>query len=297
MTELRCADASEAAGEAIAATAVTVTSWLLVEVRGTWPRDVSDFLAQGGPGTAAIRAWLDATPSSRLLFVRRPGGRPASLRAFVVDAGERETSVRKLELAGLSDIDAMDLARDGESADEPLVLVCGHGTRDACCALRGNAVYAALAPQLGPDALWLSSHQAGHRFAANVLVLPQGIQLGRVGVEDAAELVDRAGRGVIALDHYRGRTAYATRAQAADIAVRIETGLDRLDDLVLVSDDGEHVHLQARDGRAFIAAVEEVAGPSVPASCGADPEPQRGLVARIVASSPAAAAGLAREVS
>ncbi len=65
------------------------------------------------------------------------------------------------------------------------MLVCGHGTRDACCALRGTAVYSRLADHLGDDELWISSHQGGHRFATNVLVLPSGIQLGRVPLESA----------------------------------------------------------------------------------------------------------------
>ncbi len=284
MTDLRCADASAAAAESLAGTAVHVESWLLVEVRGSWRRDVSDHLDDDAPGAGAMRAWLGATPASRLLFIRRPG--VASARAshvvFVVRASQAGADVRRIELDDLGDLDGLDLERTGEHVDASLVLVCGHGSRDACCALRGNAVFAALAPHVPRDELWISSHQAGHRFAANVLVLPQGIQLGRVTPEDAPKIVDDARRGTISLDHYRGRTAFAPRVQAADVAVRTGTRLAELGDVAFASDDGERVRLETRDGRIVEVAVDAIEGPSVPASCGAEPEPQPTFSARLV---------------
>ena len=39
-----------------------------------------------------------------------------------------------------------------------------------------------------PERLWQSSHLGGHRFAPNVLVLPHGVQLGRIPLERAAEV-------------------------------------------------------------------------------------------------------------
>lgn len=282
MTELRCADASAAAGEPIAGTAVHVESWLLVELRGTWRRDVSEYVADDAPGARAMRAWLESTPRSRLLFIRRPGAGPSSRLAFVVRASETAAHVRRIELDDLGDLDGLDLGAVGEHVAASLVLVCGHGSRDACCALRGNAVFAALEPHLARDELWISSHQAGHRFAANVLVLPQGIQLGRVEPDEALRVVGEARSGTIALGHYRGRTTYAPRVQAADVAVRADTGLVGVDALALVSDDGERVRLAGRDGRTFEVAVEETEGPTLPASCGADPTPQSTFSARLV---------------
>ena len=220
MTAGRCADLSEKAGESLAATATSVDTWLLVEVRGTWPRDVSDPTALGETASARIAAWLADVPSSRLLFIRRPGPARDRRLVFVVRASEQEAHVRRLELGPADDLADVDLDAGGEVVDAQLVLVCGHGTRDACCALRGSAVFGALAADLEPDSLWLSSHQGGHRFAANVLVLPGGIHLGRVAPEDASRVVGDALVGRIPLDHYRGRTAYSAREQAAEGVVR-----------------------------------------------------------------------------
>lgn len=278
----RCADLSELAGEQLGATATTAENWLLVEVPGTWQRDVAAGAGLSDPAREAALAWLETTPSSRLLFLRRPGRtrRPGGL-AFVVRAEETRAEVRRFSLGSPAQLADVDLERGGEPIATPLVLVCGHGARDACCALRGTSVYSALAARLAEDQLWLSSHQGGHRFAANVLVLPLGVQLGRVAPEDAEPIVARALSGRIDLAHYRGRSVYAARVQAAELAVRTARELAGVADLELVDTDGANVRFRDRTGTEHVAVVEERVGPTVPASCGADPEPQPGFDARV----------------
>jgi hypothetical protein len=278
MTDRRCAELSEAAGESLGATATTAESWLLVESAGTWPRDVSDAPTLDLHERAVVGAWLESTPASRLLYIRRPGRSHRRRTVFVVRAGERERHVRRLELDG--SLAGVDLERDGEVTGQALVLVCGHGSRDACCALRGTAVFGALRPHIGADELWLSSHQGGHRFAANVLVLPAGIQLGRVAPDGAQQLVNAALGGSIDLEHYRGRTAYNQRAQAGERHARTVSGILALDGLLLASDDGALVRFVDEAGVEYCAIVDEEEGPVLPASCGVEPTPQKVVSAR-----------------
>ena len=87
--------------------------------------------------------------------------------------------------------------------------------------------------------------------------------------------------GRISLDHYRGRTAYSAREQAAEGVVRRAAGLVSLADLTLVGDDGVHVRFAGPDGRELRARPEEITGPTVPASCGVEPSPQKQLVATL----------------
>jgi hypothetical protein len=282
-TPPRCADLSELAGEPLGATATNVENWLLIEVPGTWQRDVGDGAGLPEEARRVAAEWLESTPSSRLLFVRRPGrARSGGTLAFVVHAGESRADVRRFELETPGDLAATDLARGGDQTDARLVLVCGHGMRDACCALRGTAVYAALTENLGEDEVWLSSHQGGHRFAANVLVLPVGLHLGRLAPDSAVPVVVDALAGRIDLVHYRGRVAYPARVQAAELAVRSVEQLVAVDDLGLVAADDTLVRFRSHDGREHAAVVEGRIGPTVPASCGADPEPQAGFTARVV---------------
>ena len=282
-TSPRCSELSELAGELLGATATHAKNWLLVEMPGTWDRDVGGGAGLPEPARRAASEWLERTPSSRLLFIRRPGrARPAAALAFVVHAGESRLVVRRFELVSPGDVSEVDLVGGGDETDAELVLVCGHGTRDACCALRGTAVYGALTARLADDELWLSSHQGGHRFAANVLVLPAGIHLGRLAPGSAAPVVADALAGRIDLAHYRGRVAYPAGVQAAELAVRSAEGIEAVTDLSLVAAEDEVVRFRGADGREHAAVVEERLGPSVPASCGADPEPQAVVTAQVV---------------
>jgi hypothetical protein len=278
----RCSELSLAAGEDLRATAVTAQCWLLVEVPGPWPRDVGDETALPAGAREAVAAWLERTPGGRLQFVRRPGGGAGALRAFVVTAEEERRDIRRFELEHLDDLAEIDLGSGGVPLDESLVLVCGHGTRDRCCALRGNAVFDALAGRLGAEELWISSHLGGHRFAANVLVLPAGIQLGRVEPDAAGFTVARALGGRVPLEHYRGRTCYPAPVQAAEHAVREADELLDVDDLRLLGVDGRLVRFRSRDGNEWSVEVEEMRGPAVPASCGVEPTPQRTFGVRVM---------------
>jgi hypothetical protein len=278
----RCSEVSRAAGERLAATATAVQNWLLVEVRMGWSRDVASSSALPEDARASMAVWLARTEGSRLLFIRRPGRATAASLAFVVRSDERASGIRRLELGSLDDLERVDLDADGEVVEDGLVLVCGHGSRDQCCGLRGTAVFGALADELGAEQLWLSSHQGGHRFAANLVVLPAGLQFGRVEPEEAAAVVTCALSGSIDLEHYRGRTHYEPVVQAAEHAIRAELGLTGTGDLRLLEVAGLTVRFRDADGVEHAATVEEVEGATVPASCGEEPAPQRALVATVL---------------
>ena len=280
-TTLPCSDASRAAGEPLAGTAVHATRWLLLEVPGAWPRDVSDGAVLPGPARLAALHWLESAPPARLLFVRRPGRAVPTRLVFAVTAEESATRVRRLELERLEDLSDADLESGGEEVDTPLALVCGHGSRDRCCALRGTALLGALAAHLPEDALWISSHQGGHRFAGNVLVLAAGIQLGRVDPDNAVSVVEHALEGRIDLDHYRGRTCFPPAVQAAEHALRARLGLRQVDDVRLEAFAGSSARFRTADGSEHAVEVEEATGPAVPASCGAEPESQRAFAVSV----------------
>lgn len=281
MSAGRCSDLSRTAGEPLAATATHAVRWLLLEVRAGWPREVTSADALPEAAAVAVSAWRARTADARVLFLRRPGRVAGPSLAFVVEADEVSRRVRRFELAALDDLAHVDL-EGGEEVGTGLVLVCGHGGRDRCCALRGTSVFGALLAGLGDEQLWISSHQGGHRFAANVLVLPAALQFGRVAPDEAAGLVDRALDGSIELDRYRGRTCYAPVAQAAEHALRRARGLTRVEDLVLAGVDEATARFRDDEGHVHEVLVSEAEGPSVPASCGEDPSPQRVLVGTVL---------------
>lgn len=288
----RCADVSLAAGERLGATAVTAESWLVLEVPGAWPRDVGDGAALPAGAREVVAAWLAAARRPRLQFVRRPRRAADHLLAFAARSRENESELRRIELGALEDLATLDLRSAGEVVDRSLVLVCGHGSRDRCCASRGTGLFELLDERLAEEELWISSHLGGHRFAPNLLVLPTGLQFGRVPQDDALFLTARALAGRIDVDRYRGRACYDRVVQAAELAVRREARLDGIADLALEAVEEDVITFATFDGSEYTVVVEEVEGPAVPASCGADPEPQPHFAAASVTLNPGRAAGM-----
>jgi len=270
-----CSELSLAAGVPLAGTATRADRWLLVEHPGPWGRDpVADTELPPGVADALIAT------ACRVMFVRRPG-RLSGAVVHAAHATEDGGTLRRIDLARIEDAVTIDPERDGVPVDGPLLLVCTHRRRDACCARLGVPVFNALRPHVPHDLLWRSSHHGGHRFAANVLALPYGVQLGRVRPPEARAVAAALAEGRIPLEHYRGRSHHAPEVQAADATLRRLDGLDRLGDVRLVEHVGDRVTLEIASGTVELS-VTEVTGPPLPASCGAAPEPSTSLVATVV---------------
>jgi len=236
-----CADASRARGEPLYGTASTVRRWLLVERDGPWGADaVADnrFPARARGELARLGRRLRARV---LLFKRHGRHTQRGVRCFAAFTGRGRRWLERLRFDDLDGLLAHDLSplRRGESVggapvDGLRMFVCTHGKHDACCAVRGREVAAALHAD-EPDTVFECSHIGGDRFAANVLVLPLGLYLGRVPAERAGALAAALREGRLDLDCYRGRTCYPFDAQAAEWLVRERLSLDGVDDLELVT--------------------------------------------------------------
>lgn len=120
----------------------------------------------------------------------------------------------------------------GQIPDGRVYLVCTNGARDKCCALEGPAVARALGARARR-----CTHLGGHRFAANVLVLPDNLLFGRLDPASAVELADALDAGRLPLDHLRGRCALTPERQAAEVLLRRELGIDALEGLAHVEGD------------------------------------------------------------
>ena len=239
MTEL-CSTASRAREESLAATASRVERWLLVEHRGAWgPQSVPS--SRMPQAVARALAQTAAAARARLLMIRRPSGgatAPAGRQVFAVDSTPGAERIRTqhvapdAELARLSWQDAAWRPYDG-----PLLLVCTHGRHDRCCAVRGRPVAHALS-RVHPDRTWESSHVGGDRFAANLVVLPEGHYLGRIEAEDAVRVVADLLAGRLPPGHVRGRSSLPLPVQAAQQFARDALDAWGVRDLVPVEQTG-----------------------------------------------------------
>lgn len=241
-----CAARSRERGEPLLGTASTVRRWILVEQPGAWGHDAlleSDLPVEVGRQVRAAGHRLGARP----VLVRRPGVRapaqPRGREAFLVTADPTAPVVRRVtfthpeelvEVVGVAG--ERGFAAVGDEGPDRLVLVCTHGRHDTCCAVEGRPVAAALASVLGE--VWECSHVGGDRFAANVVVLPEGIYHGRIGVGDVAAFARDLDADQLDLDHVRGRSQHPFPVQAAEILLRRQLGLRGLEDVRVVDHAG-----------------------------------------------------------
>ena len=270
---VRCSALAEELGEPMIGTVKPVPRWLLVEDRGLWGHDaVTDLL--GREAAAAAKAG-----GMKVLLVRQREGDPAedaSRRVILVDTSTGEMANRAI--ADLSELAVPEAATQpvaafGAALPGPLFLVCTNGKRDACCALRGRALMAALAERHA-DCTWESTHLGGHRFAGNLVCLPDGIVYGRVAPAEGPRLADAYVEGLLDPALLRGRASWPMPAQVAEAAVRERLGLWGVGEVALVraSLDGERAEVVLAAGGAEhrVLLRREASTPERITSCRAD---------------------------
>lgn len=212
----RCALRAQLRGDPMLGTAFPAARLLLVEQPGPWGRGGLRDSRFGAAAAAevekhALRAGV------RVQAIRHPGRTPRSAQRkwALVDTRDGQESLRWGTYGSPADL--LDLPLDdapGEPDSEPLYLVCAHSKHDTCCALRGRPVAAAI-EALRPGRVWECTHLGGDRFAANVLVLPVGLQYGRVLPFAAEEFIAAAEAGEVVGALLRGRVGLPAPAQAA----------------------------------------------------------------------------------
>lgn len=285
---------------------------LLVQQDAGWKPDALSSL----PVDEELRAELSRRAGdarARVMLIRRPGRSSSAvcmMRSWcVVDpsapAGHRVTwgtwTYPTELLSALDRVEELAAWSRGEGGpdepggtrtppgdDEMVLLVCTHGKKDVCCAVRGRPVTATLADRW-PEATWECSHTGGDRFAANLLVAPEGWTYGGLDPEVAVDVVEAHRLGRPATDWLRGQIGLSRPAQAAVVHVQAE--VDGAADLRVTSvrgsglDEGEvdsrseelaasgepvatwRVGVTAADGRRWLADVSEHLRPAAALTC------------------------------
>jgi (2Fe-2S) ferredoxin len=231
-----CADLSRQHEEPLAGTAPVATGWLLVEQPGAWGRDAltaSGLDAGVGAALKAATADLPVRPQ----VVRRP--RATAERPRATADADRPGRRVVLAHAGATpwaetwwlddDRDLLDLDPTlllaptppgvGTPEPGPLLLVCTHAKRDRCCATWGRPIADTLAA-LHPRSTWEVSHVGGHRFAGNLVVLPDGAVYGGLDVASAVQVVAAHLAHQVDARYLRGRSGLSRPRQAAEVLVR-----------------------------------------------------------------------------
>ena len=133
---------------------------------------------------------------SRVMYFSRPDGPFATFRKeeFVVPVDDVGDLVGGL-LEQREGLHRFERYRQDTSQFRD-ILVCTHGTHDVCCATLGYPVYRLLRNEYArrmADSIrvWRVSHIGGHRFAPNLVDMPEGRNWVRMGHDDLRSLISR----------------------------------------------------------------------------------------------------------
>ncbi|WP_345761129.1 sucrase ferredoxin [Diaminobutyricibacter sp. McL0608] len=300
-----CSDGSLLRNDPLGGTAGFGERWFLVEIDGAWGSH------------AILQSRMDGALATRLVSrVERAGIRPLAIRRTGRRADERRAQTvwrwalvdsrpgRESVLWGQVDAPEalLEVPLDGsvgEPSGEPVLCVCTHARHDQCCAVKGRPIVQALAHE-HPELTWECSHLGGDRFAATMVILPEGLLYGRVPVADASGLVTRYRAGLVDARYLRGRTALSNVAQAAEGFAREATGDERIAAFTVVSesmtvDDGWMVTLD-HDGAGVTVELGTALSEPLYSTCNATLAMRvREFVLRSIAFGPSA--GRAQEKS
>jgi len=243
----RCADVSQANGEDPIGTAPPADLFLVLEHPLPWDRKVERSRGFPRPVAEAVERAQAAGRRVRLLAVApdRARSRPGWTRllAFRRPDGPVARFARQEFLAPDQQVVPLATALLEQSGglsrfapfriDEPGVrdlLVCTHGTRDACCATDGFPAYVALRrlarrPAAGRLRVWRCSHLGGHRFAPTLLDLPEGRMWGHLDDHALEILALRTAPPASLRRCYRGWSALDDPfQQAAEREILVDEG-------------------------------------------------------------------------
>lgn len=119
-----------------------------------------------------------------------------------------------------------------------------------------------------PDLVWESTHVGGDRFAANVVVVPDGVYYGGLDAASSLTVVEEHLAGRIHADHLRGFTTLYPPQQAAVAAVLRRFGPAGRHDYAIVGTvrdkDGWHVRVSGGTSHGRLLDVEVRARPTPP---------------------------------
>lgn len=225
-----CTSISSSVNEQLFGTAPRVDHWFLIEYNANWAYDA---LAESNIPEMVkeyINNELRNIENSRIQVIKTGDSGDSGPRFYYAHSSEFEPRLYEFQLEQYVDILEIDLVKLSQNngfaennSNKQLALVCSHGSHDRCCGTFGIPVYNKLRERREFET-WRTSHVGGHRFSANIIMLPEGIYYGRVDSDNLDELVDSHKKKEIYLDCYRGRSCYSQTTQVSDYFLRDKTG-------------------------------------------------------------------------
>ena len=259
-----CSDISLARKEPLIGTANQVDIRLMLEYRGEWRAKATT----DNDLPLAVVSWLDEiqeeasrrTLIPRIQLIRSERNQNDPLTCFIANDG----ALFRHEFVEYEEIIKMNPFEDTtEPQAETHYFVCVNGQRDLCCSRLGSVAYREIR-QICPDRCWRTTHLGGHRFAPNILVLPDNLLYGRVFSDVLPDFVEQVENGNLYKPLLRGRGIYAPEEQVCEL--RAQGSVHDIED------NGDGTYLCFTDLGEETVVLEPPTPTSVLASCGDEEE-------------------------
>lgn len=221
-----CKESSTNANEHLYGTAPRVDHWFLLEYSEHWEKDSLEKSLIPETVKSELNKGLKLLQNSRLQLIKRELHTEGPINFYYIKSTEFEPKSYHFQLNTYEELVELDLIsliekgdiRDSET-DEKIAIICTHGAYDSCCGKYGMPVFNELQKN-NSLSVWRSTHVGAHRFSANMVMLPEGIYYGRVGIDNAAEIAEAHLKGDIVLDNFRGRCCFRQPSQVSDYFIR-----------------------------------------------------------------------------
>lgn len=186
------------------------------------PSEVKDHISIG------LKSISSDLGSARLLLIKNQASTAEGEKSlFVFHNDPQKPVIRRYTLERYEQLLRSSLRnlidpKGGYAVERSLYLVCTNGQRDKCCSRFGFPLYRYLYQHHSePEKyVWESSHVGGHRFAGNVVTLPNGCFYGFVEENDLDSLVKHTENMQIFGSKLRGRSSLPNVAQSAEFFIR-----------------------------------------------------------------------------
>lgn len=231
-----CFDNSLQASEQIFATAPNVNFWILIEYKDFWEEKAFNNCDIDIEVKNVIRDLAGQYPKSRIQLIRNELSSKDHIKLYIAVTKETEKKVYEFRVISYQDILKIDFERglsEKTLKSQPLLLVCTHGSHDKCCGEKGLELFGHLSKHEKDFEVWQTTHLGGHRFAANILILPGGIYYGRINKENYVKIRDSYFDSKLETGFLRGRCFYHPDVQAAEYFFRSELKYSTLNNLHL----------------------------------------------------------------
>ncbi len=169
------------------------------------------------------------------------------------------------------------LVNSDDETIESFIGVCSHARHDVCCGERGKQVLRRIQQFDEVEPVFSCSHLGGDRFAANMVILPEGLLLGRVDELSDVQLRQILQREALPVEVIRGRIGIAPVLGATEIWYRQERQITSfsIDATFAVREETDDncwlVEVAEPDEKAIIVEARlEEAGVAAQFTCGAE---------------------------